>query len=158
MVILEDSRQQVGKHNNVHAFCDQYGIRIIRTKLLVGDYTLPTDQRVCVDTKYGMGEVYTDMVTDHARFHREYALAAELGIELVFLIEDVSLKSVDEVHTWHNPLADKYERGLIKSKPRGSDALQRQMETVASRYGVRWLFCRPQDTGLAVVNILTGGE
>ena len=158
MIILEDSRQQDGKHRNVHAFCKANGIRIIRTKLLVGDYTFPADQRICVDTKFGMSEVYSDLVSDHDRFHREYALAQECGIKLVFLVEDKRIQTLDDVADWKNPLYAKWWDGEIGRKPRSSASLAKQMETVAKRYGCEWHFCDPHETGLAVVNILTGGE
>ena len=50
-VLLEDTRNPADKHRNVHEWAKREGVDIIRTKLLVGDYTLPTDQSVCVDTK-----------------------------------------------------------------------------------------------------------
>lgn len=51
-VLLEDTRNQKGKHKNVHEWAKANGVTIIRTKLLVGDYTLPTDQRVMKFTSY----------------------------------------------------------------------------------------------------------
>jgi len=51
MIILEDTRQQTGKHDAKHDYFEKHGIEIRRTKLYVGDYTLPTNQSVCVDTK-----------------------------------------------------------------------------------------------------------
>ena len=40
MVLLEDTRQQIGKHENVRRYCERHGIEIIRQSLLVGDYML----------------------------------------------------------------------------------------------------------------------
>ena len=54
MVILEDSRNQIGKHENINAYLKSVGVDVIRTKMLVGDYTLPADQSVCIDSKKDM--------------------------------------------------------------------------------------------------------
>ena len=43
MTILEDSRQQIwdgDKHRNIHRYCEQTGIKIIRQKLPYGDYAI----------------------------------------------------------------------------------------------------------------------
>ena len=40
MILIEDTRQQKGKHNNVHKYCDSQGIEIYPLALTVGDYML----------------------------------------------------------------------------------------------------------------------
>ena len=52
MIILEDTRQQIRKHKLKHEYFEKHGIVVKRTKLWVGDYTLPTDQSICIDTKF----------------------------------------------------------------------------------------------------------
>ena len=49
--IFEDTRQQIGKHENIAYYCKQNGIELVRQMLFVGDYTNITDQSVSVDTK-----------------------------------------------------------------------------------------------------------
>lgn len=71
MIILEDSRQQKGRHDNINAWMILHDIEIRRTKLYVGDYTLPANQSVCIDTKYGLQEVYGNLIQDHRRFTEE---------------------------------------------------------------------------------------
>ena len=169
-VICEDTRQQPGKHGNVKAFCDLVGIRIVRTKLTVGDYTLPTNQSICVDTKYGLQEVYGNLVQDHERFRRECVLAQELGIRLVVLVEQGEIRRLDEVHLWQNPryerymfLKDAHKRGrfmgtkLPPKAPLDSGRLQTMMETMADKYGIEWRFCCKSETGLRICEILMGG-
>ena len=41
MILIEDTRQQAGKHRNVEAYCQRMGIEIRREKLPVGDYAMP---------------------------------------------------------------------------------------------------------------------
>ena len=43
MIILEDTRQQAGKHDKKHEYFAQHGIKIERCKLYRGDY-----HRLCV--------------------------------------------------------------------------------------------------------------
>ena len=59
-VIAEDTRNQLGKHENIRRYCEENGIRIVRSKLIVGDYSLVTSQAVCVDTRSCNVEVSSD--------------------------------------------------------------------------------------------------
>ena len=80
MVLLEDTRNQPGKHRNISAYCKQQGIEIVRTKLLVGDYMLCDENgingKISVDTKtLGVPEIAQNVFQDHERFRRECELA-----------------------------------------------------------------------------------
>ena len=69
MILLEDSRQKEGKHQYKKRYFERNGIEVRRTKLYVGDYTLPTDQSVCIDTKKDLQEVVMDICgAEHERF------------------------------------------------------------------------------------------
>ena len=168
-VIIEDTRNQIGRHKNINDWCTDNGIRVIRSKLLVGDYALPTSQEFCVDTKYGMQEVYSNLVLEHDRFARECDLAKELGINLVILVEEEEIRKVSDVHKWRNPRYERYEhlkRGhehgyytgtqLPKRKPVSSDRLERMMFAFAEHHGCEWMFCRKKDAGPALMGVLTG--
>ena len=169
-VLVEDSRNQPGKHNNIKKYCEENGIRIVRTKILCGDYTLPTNQSVCVDTKYGLQEVYGNMVQEHDRFRRECDLAHELGIKLVILVEEDGIGSLDNVHEWVNPRYERYMKLLIGQKhgrylgtklpprkPIDSPRLEQMMRTFAARHHCEWRFCSKEQTGAVLMEILTGG-
>lgn len=163
MIILEDSRQQAGKHENIRRWFTAHGIEIKRTKLLCGDYTLPTDQSVCIDTKYGLAEVYGDLIgKDHARFVRELDTARECGIALVILVEEGGISSLSEVRDWRNPRRYQYfntpQRLRPQRPPIPSWQLQKTMETVAERHGCIWRFCSKAETGKRIFDILTGKE
>lgn len=41
MILLEDTRNQSGKHDMKNEYFADHGIKVQRTKLYVGDYTLP---------------------------------------------------------------------------------------------------------------------
>jgi len=60
-MLLCDTRQQSGKHDVKNAYFRSQGIIINRTKLFAGDYTLPSNQSVCVDTKKDIAELICDI-------------------------------------------------------------------------------------------------
>ena len=60
-MILEDSRQQEKKHETKHEYFRSVGIHWNRTALYCGDYTLPANQSVCIDTKKDIQELIGDI-------------------------------------------------------------------------------------------------
>lgn len=163
LIIMEDTRQQIGKHDNIHEWCDKHGVQLRRTKLFCGDYTLPIDQRICIDTKYGLQEVYGDLIgSDHARFVRELDAARECCITLVILVEEKGIETLADVREWRNPRRFQYFKTPPKMRPSRppvpSWQLMKTMETVAERHGCIWKFCAKAETGQRIVNILTGKE
>lgn len=146
MTIYEDTRQQAGQHENVRRYMERHGIKLTRVRLDTGDYMAAPP--IVVDTKNGMEEVYSNIVGDHERFRRECIRAQEDGIQLVILIEDTEIHSLDEVALWENPLK---KRGKL---PRPSKQVMVSMRTMSDRYGVRWEFCTPAATGRRICEIL----
>lgn len=61
MLILEDTRQQEKKHEVKHQYFRSVGIHWNRTALYCGDYTLPADQSICIDTKFSIHELIGDI-------------------------------------------------------------------------------------------------
>lgn len=61
MILLSDTRQQAGKHDIKETYFRNHGIEIVRTKLYCGDYTLPADQSICIDTKKDIQELIGDI-------------------------------------------------------------------------------------------------
>lgn len=158
-MIFEDSRQQRGKHDNINAWLILHDIEIRRTKLFVGDYTLPTDQSVCVDTKLGLQEVYGNIIQDHERFIRECTAANDAGIRLIVLVEESGIRSVQDVAFWPNP-REKIWKRLPESRRKGrkppvkSESLCKAMQTISEKYGVEWRFCDRNDTANVLCEIL----
>ena len=60
VLILEDTRQQEKKHEAKHDYFRRAGVHWSRTALYCGDYTLPVDQSVCIDTKKDIQELIGD--------------------------------------------------------------------------------------------------
>ena len=149
MTIIEDTRQQSGKHNIKHEHFEQLGINLIRSKLPFGDYCLPPE--IAIDTKQNMLEIVQDMVSDHQRFKRECLAAKDAGCTLIILIENTDgITDVSDVHTWFNP------RSYYAPKATQGPQLQRAMETMHERYGVVFKFCKPEESAEYIKQLLGG--
>ena len=152
MVIVEDSRNQIGKHKNINAYLKSVGVRVIRSKMIVGDYTLPADQRICIDTKADMVEVSQNIFQEHKRFRAECELAKDCGIHLVVLIEDNTVANWDELLKWTNPQPN---RSALT--PNG-ERCYKVMKAMEYTYGTEFMFCSKADTGRRIIEILTEGR
>jgi len=156
LTLLEDSRQQKGKHKNIEAYCRQAGINIVRTKLLVGDYMLSgpgyggIKGDISCDSKMGIPEIASNCLQEHLRFREECIRAQQLGIRLVILIEEVPPGG--DVAQWHSPL-DRYGRPKYQFNP---VTLKKVMETMTERYGVQFRFCDGRSTGKVLIEYLKG--
>lgn len=61
ITILEDTRQQENKHENKHKYFREKGILWRRVALDCGDYALPNDRSVVIDTKKDIEEFIGDI-------------------------------------------------------------------------------------------------
>lgn len=153
MIIIHDTRDQTGKHNNVTDYLAAQGHTVIRSKMYVGDVALFENQLRCIDLKKDLNEVAGNVCQQHDRFQREMLRAKELGIQLVILVEHGrGVRSIDDVEGWVNP--------RLKKNPRATTGatLAKVMRTMQERYDVRWEFTTKAECGKRIVEILGGGE
>lgn len=150
MVIQEDTRQQAGKHEAKHDWFAAHGVELVRSKLPFGDYALVPS--VAVDTKKDMEEIAANICgKEHTRFINECKAAKAAGCTLVILVENtVGIRELSQVHTWINPRAI-YSKNCVQGS-----RLQKAMETISERYGVRFLFCQPEESAERIIAILWG--
>ena len=157
MILLEDSRQQVGQHKNVEAYCKRMGITIVRQKLDVGDYMLP-DGKVSVDTKQDILELsHNVMSSDHRRFKNECLRAAESGIVLVVLTEEVP--PFGRLDMWEIPRfrsSGRYHRYGDPMTLINPSALRKACITMQEKYGVKFRFCSKHQTPARIIKYLKG--
>lgn len=151
MVILEDTRQQPGKHKNITAYLDKTGIPWARQALYVGDYMIANDGSRAVDTKQDVLELIMDMHGDHDRFKNECKRAQEAQISLLVLIEEEL--PAEGLSGWKAPLNAKGEP-LTRADP---EALRKALITMTAKYGVRFRFCSSRSTGRVLVEYLVEG-
>lgn len=145
MVIIEDTRNKIGKHNNVRKYCDKHGIMIVREKLDVGDYQLPGG-KTAIDTKKNLSELATNLMNraDKARFWREVRRSRETGIKLIILCEHGGkIKTIKDVATWQS-----------KYSPVSGRALMEAIYRCSISYGVEFIFCDKRCTGKKIVELL----
>ena len=172
LIILEDTRNKPGKHDLKGKYFEENGILIRRTKIYCGDYCLPVNQSVCIDSKQNLQEVVGDLIQQHERFRAEADRAVEAGITLYVLIEEPGMKTLEDVKRWENPRLHRYNKIKYmhsigkwqnipspKGKPPVDNiTLYKIMYTFAKKHGVVWEFCDPKDAGRRIVEILTGKE
>jgi ribosome-associated protein len=170
MIILEDTRNQVGKHDLKAEYFENNGIEIRRTKLYVGDYTLPTNQSICIDTKKDIQELIGDICgKQHERLRAELLRAQESGIKLIILVEDDGgycdykktiynkpVTCLDDLFRWKNPRLFIWRNGkqLYPSATKGA-VLAKACITMRDKYGVDFQFCRKVDAGKRIIELLT---
>lgn len=153
MVLLEDTRNQIGKHKNVYAYCKQQGIEIVRTKLLVGDYMLAGSEGggISVDTKtLGVPELASNCFQEHERFRAECEMAQKCGIKLIVLVEEVLPQG--RLDYWRSPTGPD---GLPRYKFDPA-ILRKVLITMQEKYQVRFRFCDGRSTGKQLIEYLKG--
>ena len=173
MILLEDTRNQVGKHDKKNDYFASHGIEVRRTKLYVGDYTMPTDQSVCIDTKKDIQELIGDICgKSHDRFRNELIRAQESNIKLIILVEDnggycdrkktiynMPVTCIDDLFHWRNPRLFIWQGGKQKYPNATKGAtLAKALLTMEKKYGCEFLFAKKEDAGAEIVRLLTQRE
>ena len=148
MLIIEDTRQKDGKHQQKHIGFEELGVDLLRCKLPFGDYALPPS--VSVDTKENLEEIAGNLCgssKERARFVRECKAAAAAGCQLVIMVEtkhDGSLLDLGDIRIGNGMTVTGMQ-------------LHRAMTAVSGRYGVRFVLVRPEDAAKEIMRILEEG-
>lgn len=156
LILLEDTRQQKGKHRNIEAYCKQNGIRIVRQALNVGDYMLCGPEYggikgdIACDSKASVAEIASNCFQEHIRFRDECQRAKDMGIQLIVLIEEMPPDG--DLDKWRSPL-DRLGRPKYKFDPK---ILKKTMTTMTERYGVKFRYCDGRSTGKVLLECLKG--
>lgn len=126
--------------------------------------------KACVDTKKDMQEIVGNICgKQHERFRDECILANNNGIRLYVLVENTDgIQNIDDVSIWENPRTKIRKwittpSGQRMKVPRYPDAtkgeiLAKCMRTMQERYGVKFLFCHPDEAGERILQLLTAQE
>lgn len=120
----------------------------------------------CIDTKKDLQEIIGNVCgKEHARFRDECILAKNNDIRLLVLIENEDgVKSIDDLQTWDNPrlhmqkwiTTPSGERKKVFKYPTATKGvtLAKVMRTMHEKYGVEFLFCRPEESGKQIIGLL----
>lgn len=186
MTLIEDTRNQPGKHKEKNKYWKEQGIKVIRSKLPCGDYALLTDMSTIIDSKKDIQELVLDICgKQHDRFKRECQMAQECGIQLIILVENQEeqirgtnirnpvIRSLDELHQWKNPRLfimktlpevdgyykygkPKYKRVQKYPSATRGITLQKSCKTMQKKYGVQFMFVDKKDSGAKILELLQG--
>lgn len=167
-IIMMDTREKEGKKKHILDYFEKCGVKVVKNKIYSGDWTIPANQSVCVDTKScGLPEVYTNLIQKHEAFADECDRAREAGIRLIVLIEDPKIKTLEEVRDWVNPRSIIYQKQVEQGKatqkapPISSKRLYNIMRTMSENHGVEWAFTTKERCGetiLALLGVTCDGE
>lgn len=153
MTIIEDTRQQAGKHNFKQTYFESHGIKVVRSKLPVGDYANIKDLSVIVDTKKDIQEIISNVTKQHARFVAECDLAKESDIKLIILIENEdNIEKIEDLYTWYN------KRLRFSPKATTGRTLAKILHGIQLRHGVQFEFCHPLEAGARILELLPKEE
>lgn len=158
-VIQADTRQKHNQKNHKakEDFFESQGYKVLHSKMAVGDYCIPSDGSIVVDTKKDCVELYGNLIQDHVRFRNECILAQECGIKLVVLVENTDgFTKPDDIMQWKNPQVSRWYRSGKRGKPPAPNlTLLKIMHSMNKKYDVDFRFCRPEDAGRMILEILT---
>lgn len=155
LTLIEDTRQQRGKHDAKNEYWASEGVRVVRSKLAFGDYAAM--HLASVDTKKDIAELAFDIDQQHERFRAECAGARDAGCLLVVLVENEDgVRSLADLAAWRESAEQFAKRKRAVRKLEGS-RLAKACATMSRKYGVRFEFCAPEDAARRVVEILTEG-
>lgn len=150
-VIIEDSRQKLGHHEEKRQYFLNQGHIVVRQKMKWGDYGLYPS--VVVDTKADIIEVAQNLcgnVSERTRFAEEMKGAKMAGIKLVFLIEDKRFREISDLYD--------VKMKLHSGKVVRGEQLATAMSICEARYGCEFQFCSPEEAGHRIIEILEGGK
>lgn len=146
MVIIEDTRNQIGKHEALNKQLTEMGHTIVRSKLFVGDYAEAKNQSVCIDTKQDILELAGNICgKQHTRFREECIRAMCAEIRLIILIEEET-----SIPQWESP-KNRQNRALTQVK---GETLFKAMITMHRKYGVTFAQCNKKDTARKIIELL----
>lgn len=127
---------------------------------LLGSY------KVSVDTKRDIQEAIGNICgPQHDRFRDEVILAQRNQIKLYILIENTDgVSTLDDLDTWENPrkkmkkwvsVADGGRKRVpVSQNATKGVSLAKAMRTMQEKYGVTFLFCKPEETGAKILELL----
>jgi len=119
------------------------------SKLYVGDYMNLDNPRLVVDRKQNLTEVCSNVCQDHERFRTELIRAQEAGIQVVILVEHGgAIEKLEDVIWWNNPRLKKSPKAIT------GERLYKILLTLERKYGCRFLFCKKEDTGKKIIELL----
>lgn len=153
--LIEDTRNQVGRHAAKNERWAAEGVAVVRSKLAFGDYALAPP--VAVDTKRSIQELAMDIDREHDRFRRECVGARDAGCRLVVLTENSDgVSTLSQLAAWVEP-DESFRRRRHAVRKISGLRIAKACMTMSERYGVEFAFCAPDEAADEILRILAGG-
>lgn len=162
-VCIADTRNQVDDFAVRKIQECGYGVR--RMTLPFGDFALLDNLTCAVDIKSSGGgvlELSRNVCSkDHERLRREILKCAEWNGKICFLIaNEDGITNIDQLPNWKSPC---YKSGKLKGKPftqvKGETLMKALLTMSQPNYykdglTVRFVFCKKEDAGKKIIEIL----
>ena len=148
-VIIQDTREKQNAIGKINRQFEEAGYKVVRSKLIVGDYQFLDNPHFVVDRKQDLQELCGNVCQQHQRFKAELKRANDLGIKVCVLVEHGSnISCLEDVKTWVNP--------RLKSSPKATkgETLFKILQTLSWNYDVDFKFCNKGETGLKIIELL----
>lgn len=165
MNIQVDSREHKNEWDRIKEQFDDLGIEYFRSKLYVGDYQSLDNPRLVIDRKKDLQELCGNVCQQHERFKAELVRAIQSGIKIVILCEHgEDIKTMEDVYFWQNPrkhkviwktVNGKRVKTVVSDKAVDGNQLYKSLCTIRDRYNVDFVFCKKEETGKKIVEILS---
>jgi len=166
MQVQVDTREHAKEWERIKRQFDTLGVQYFRSKMYVADYMSLDNPRLVIDRKKDLQEICGNVCQQHERFKAELLRAKEQGIKLVILCEHgADIKSFEDVYFWSNPrkyqirwktVNGKRVKDVISAKAVDGNQLYKSLCTIRDRYNVDFVFCRKEETGQKIIEILGG--
>lgn len=168
MQIQIDTREHKSELDRIMAQFDRLGVTYFKSKLFVGDYMSLDNPRLVIDRKKDLQEICGNVTRSHERFKKELMRAKEQGIKIIILIEHgQGVETLEDVFFWKNPRRTDHRWNTVNGKRKfvyipehkratNGDRLYKCLCTIRDRYGVQFEFCRKDETGKRIIELLGG--
>lgn len=168
-IIWIDTRQKPKQWDWLKEEFKSLGFKIKDDKpMTYGDYCMPPNLSLLVDTKYDILEIVGNVIQQHERFVRELEGAYEMGAKLYILILDENVKCIEDLNKWENPRtklwaiqrarAIKKGTDYRKQPPTSGKQLAKILTTMQEKYHTEFLFCKKEECLYKIIELLTPNQ
>lgn len=148
-IIIQDTREHINAIGKINKQFEDSGHKVIRSKMVVGDYQFLDNPYFVIDRKQNLQELCGNVCQQHKRFKAELQRANELGIKICILVEHGgNIKCLEDVKNWYNP--------RLKNSPKAinGERLFKILNTMSAVYNVDFKFCKKCETGIEIIRLL----
>lgn len=149
MIVQVDSREKAHAIEKILNTFEAEGIQYVISKLYVADYMQYGHPEIVIDRKQNIGELAGNICgPQHSRFSTELQNAKAVGSKVIVLVEDDSVEDFEGVKSWSSKHTKVKGETLYKA--------MKTMESEIDKYDVKFMFCKKEETGKKILELLGG--